>query len=201
MNSVAEELNRPLVIRTFSSMPQGTAFNFYSGPIRGYSRMDPLFLRPPCGIQADLEQKVTPPSASEYLRDGATPDVLREAGFTARELAMSGVSAQVLRQAGYPTLQIANSRRYGADDLRAAGVPLIECLGAGVSIPELVRSGYSELEWAAAGVSPAAIKKLGLQDARAPRVAAPRRPGSAGRPPQADHSQRPRTAPAARTRG
>lgn len=185
-------------------MGVGTDFNSSSGPIRGMHRIEPLFIRPPCGIQPDLEVVRRPPSASQWMQDGATVAQLRDAGFTVAELATAGVTALVLRQGGYPTSAIAMSRRYGAVDLRLAGVPLIQCLGAGVPAQELVRVGYTARDFGEAGVRRPALVALGFQTEEAGahgHVQAPPRgsmgDSSSNRPATASR-RRPQTAPVRR---
>ena len=177
-------------------MPAGTTFNHVSGPIRGMHRIEPLFLRPPCGIRADLIVVRAPTPASAYLQDGVPVDQLREAGFTPAELANAGVSAPDLRQAGYTTQQIANTRSFNGVQLRAAGVPLIECLGAGLSGPELIVAGYSASEWEQAGVTGSALHDLGFGEATAtgisPRSTSNTHRGAA----LSQRRARPQTAPA-----
>eukprot|EP00322_Chrysochromulina_rotalis_P020856 CAMPEP_0115874116 /NCGR_PEP_ID=MMETSP0287-20121206/24363_1 /TAXON_ID=412157 /ORGANISM="Chrysochromulina rotalis, Strain UIO044" /LENGTH=177 /DNA_ID=CAMNT_0003329233 /DNA_START=57 /DNA_END=590 /DNA_ORIENTATION=+ len=112
---------------------------------------------------ADLDRvRVSAPSARDEIADGATVADLRQLGFTPVELANAGVGALALRQAGYSTLQIANTRRYRANELRAAGVSLIQCLGAGIAEIELVQAGFSASEFAQIGLSRGALVNLGF---------------------------------------
>lgn len=166
------------------------AFNYSSGAVRGIQRLEP-FHRPPCGIHVE-ERRRGHRTAQEDIAAGASAAQLREVGYTARELGFAGISARELRQSGFPILQIAAAGCFRAHELRSAGATVLDCMGAGLLMEELVLGGYTAREFGVAGVSASALRALGFDGTEA-GAAAP----SPGRG-RVRQQQRPRTAPGTR---
>ena len=140
-------------------MPIGSA----SGPIRGMATIEPLFLKPPCGIH--VEKRAAARSARQLLGEGWSLQELRdEWHFRTAELATTGVTARELADAGVPTREIAACAQYSADEKREAGASALEMMGAGYSAASLVRAGYTPRAFRFAGMSAGAIRSLGFSE-------------------------------------
>ena len=172
-----------------------TDFNHRSGPIRGGSRLEP-FSKPPCGIDCQRYRLPAYRTARDDLDEGLTHSEMRLAGYTALDLAVAGLRAIDLRDAGFSSQQIAGTRRFRAQDLRAAGCSVLDCLGAAMLSPaDLVRGGYTAHELGTAGIGDAAIAAL---LSRVPSVRLPSARRRQQHPLTATEHERPRTAPVGR---
>ena len=133
-----------------------------SGPIRGMQRLEPLFMRPPCGIHVDQRQKGR--SCRDLLHEGCTHFELRyNWGFSALELAGAGLSASEQAEVSVPTREIASTGRYRAEECRLAGCTVMDMLSTTKYTPSmLIAAGYGPRDFRAAGLTAGAIRSLGF---------------------------------------
>jgi len=108
--------------------------------------------------------------AKVLLPLGCSPSLLRDAGFTARDLVRENVTAGRLRAAGYTasnlvaaglTLDMLVEACYSAQSLLDAGFSASDLLKAGISPSELLATGLSVKELALSGVDCASLYKGG----------------------------------------
>ncbi len=181
--------------------------------IRGLQRLEPLFMRPPCGIRTDLDRDggSRARTAHDYIMAGATAAELSDAGFTARELALAHVSAVELRALGFFPSVIASTKKYSPAELRQAGCSVLDLLGNGVPAHKLVAAGYDAADLARAGIGAAVVQDLirrgtptptptGAARPRTPRLRTQSAAGRARSMPSREGT-RPATAPALRAGG